>query len=301
MEERENRSDWRPPSALDLLRTRFGIGSKYFHSLLCELEDLSGCRNVFEVSDSLLVEVQEEIEQTRFHPHYAEEYRRVEISYWGPILHVLRDRALDGKRYRACLDVGPGHGTLAVYAARLGWHPFAIDILPAFLSPQLIQKYHIQFQVANIEAGEVPWTTPFDVIIMTETLEHFNYDPRTTLTILRNHLATDGVLLLTTPDRFSGWGDARFRGPYWDLPPFDPSRAIEDPMGTHVKVFDKQELQHLLADAGFRALVFRHRLKGWRRGHLVAIGAKSGSGIDCLERANRAMHPHPSASAIRED
>lgn len=270
-----DRSTTRLPRIRDVLRTRFGLPSRYFHSFLCELEDRVPSTHVFDVDDPLLTEVQDEIQATGFHPHYGQEYRRVETSYWGPALSILRARSETIGTGIACLDVGPGHGSLLVFAARLGWRAYAVDISPEFLSPVLIERYRIQFHSGNIESGTIPWTERFDLILMTEVLEHFHFNPLPTLRKLRESLAERGLLVLTTPNRYCGWGDAKVRGPYWQLPPFRSGYEIIDPMGTHVKIYDRFELGQLMNDAGFEAEVSEHRRRGWRRGHLVVLARKA--------------------------
>jgi len=261
----------RVPRITDVLRTRFGLTSAYFHSLLCEMEDRIGRPGVFEVHDPLLEELQHEIETSAYHPHYSAEYRRVESSYWGPVLQVLRNRAASGLVGKSCLDIGGGYGTLLLYASRLGWQPHEIDISTNFLSPELVKKYGVRFHVANIEAGVVPWRERFDLILVTEVLEHFNFNPLPTLRKVYDCLAPEGLLVLTTPNKHCGWGEAVFQGPYWELPAFDSAKRIVD---THVKVYDRFELADLLDAVRFRGVVAECRRKGWRRGHLVALAGK---------------------------
>ncbi len=255
----------------DVFRTRFGVASRYYHSVMCRVEDNIMARPVFEVHCPLLTAVQDEIEALDFNPRYAREYRAAETTYWGPVVSILEQRARNAAHGRSLLDVGPGYGTLLVLCAKLGWRPFALDMSSSYLSPFLVKKYGIDFRVLSIEADSIPWSLHFDVVIMTEVLEHFNFNPIPTLRKVAASLSDDGLMIISTPDKYAGWGEGRFARPYWELPAYrQDATAIDD----HIKIYHADELRMLLKQAGLHAEVTRWRRKGWRRGHLVALATK---------------------------
>ncbi|PYR83880.1 MAG: hypothetical protein DMG18_11315 [Acidobacteria bacterium] len=96
---------------------------------------------------------------------------------------------------------------------------------------------------------------PYDVMILTEVIEHFNFYPLPTVQKMHHALAPGGVLFLSTPDA-SRWGrlyDFHKWLKDFPLPPLlgsgDPRPEIKD---EHMWMYNKGELTGALQDAGFR-------------------------------------------------
>ena len=85
-------------------------------------------------------------------------------------------------------------------------------------------------------------------IILTEILEHFNYNPVPTLKKIRNLLTENGRLYLSTPDA-SQWGRVtKYYSTISDMPA--PRRGL--PLfDAHIYQYKKQELLNILISAGF--------------------------------------------------
>jgi SAM-dependent methyltransferase len=185
--------------------------------------------------------------------YYTRTYRPSETLYWSNLPGWMREAA---QRHRAArvLDIGCGYGTLLAFATEI-FHaqPFCIDVVHYI--PQFGERYGFQFAQGNIQLDPIPWAGGFDVILMTEVLEHFNFEPLPTLKKIHDALKPDGVFYLTTPDA-DEWGrQTKYYSQLRDLPPADRTRPFID---DHVWVYSKKELLQLLKDAGFRVERFAY-------------------------------------------
>jgi len=179
--------------------------------------------------------------------YYATTYRQDETLYWANLPEWMRQ---DAGRHKAArvLDIGCGYGTLLAFAAEVyraaGYCMDVTHYIPRFGE---IRGFH--FTTGNIQLDPVPQSGSFDVILMTEVLEHFNFDPLPTLKKIHDALARDGVFFLSTPDA-DEWGrQTKYYAKLEDLPPADPSKKFID---DHIWIYNRQELLSLMAQAGFR-------------------------------------------------
>jgi SAM-dependent methyltransferase len=185
--------------------------------------------------------------------YYSTTYRPSETTYWSNLPGWMREEA---KRHTVArvLDIGCGYGTLLAFAAEV-FHaqPFCIDVVHYF--PQFGERRGFQFAKGNIQLDPIPWAGGFDAILMTEVLEHFNFQPLPTLKKIHDALKPDGVFYLTTPDA-AEWGkQTKYYSRLGDLPPADPTKPFID---DHVWVYSKDELLQLVKDAGFRVARFAY-------------------------------------------
>jgi SAM-dependent methyltransferase len=196
-----------------------------------------------------LAESQDEIERFGINPHYERAYRGAEFSYWRWILAWMNE---DFRRSwpKRCLDVGCAYGTLLLMAKRLsGCGLYGIDSTTAFMSQALAMGNGIDFKICNIELEPLPWRWKFDAILMTEVLEHFNFQAAPTLRKLRDALAPAGRIYLSTPDA-AEWGRVtKYYRDYASLPLPSPEKHI---VNGHIWQFSEDELRAVIADAGLR-------------------------------------------------
>ncbi len=152
-------------------------------------------------------------------------------------------RPLEGK---TALDVGCGAGLLAEPLARLGAKVTAIDpaaeLIAAARDHAAGQGLEIDYRVAAIEDLE----GAFDLITSMEVIEH-TADPQQFLRDLAKRLATNGLLILSTPNA-TAWSRLI------TITFAEGIGAI--PKGTHD--FDKfiapERMKQLLANAGLKCL-----------------------------------------------
>ena len=122
------------------------------------------------------------------------------------------DAHVAGIRPPRVLDIGCGTGFLLERLAERGFSGVGID-----LSPESVE--HAKRRLAEIGAADrltaqvgsayEPPAGPFDLITLTGVLEHLE-DPRACLRALREQLAPDGLLVISTPNRRSLPGARRW-------------------------------------------------------------------------------------------
>ena len=177
---------------------------------------------------------------------YDRSYRPVESSFWERIPEWMEADAGHRKVHRI-LDVGCGYGTLLSLATMVyGAEGFCLDVQD-YLKPIVAKKYGLHFAKGNIELDPIPWPGQFEVIIMTEVLEHFNFQPVPTLTKIRNALAPDGRFFLSTPDQLDWGPQHRYYKRLRDLPmPSADVKIVDD----HVWIYSNTELVSATKAAG---------------------------------------------------
>jgi 2-polyprenyl-3-methyl-5-hydroxy-6-metoxy-1,4-benzoquinol methylase len=152
------------------------------------------------------------------------------------------------------LDIGCGYGTLLSYASEVyGANGTCLDVTP-YLKSSIMEKYSLSFITGNIEKDPLPAGKRYDIIIMTEVLEHLNFQPVPTLKKIYDSLQEDGVFFISTPDADSGWGRTfQYYNSLKDIPLVDPDAPWID---GHIWQYKKSELIKILKAAGFKI----HRL-----------------------------------------
>lgn len=208
----------------------------------------------------VILECQAEIAALDPYPGYLS-YRKRELYFWLHIPQWIYED-LATRKIERCLDIGSAYGTLALYCRKLiDCDVYCIDGVDAYHSKSMFKKYNLQFRTNNIELDPFPYDVKFNIIILTEVLEHFNYNPVPTLKKIRNALSENGTLYLSTPDAsqwgritkyYSKIGDMPF--PRKGLPVFD---AMFEP---HIYQYEKQELLNVLDVAGFRVQRFKYSI-----------------------------------------
>ena len=130
-------------------------------------------------------------------------YQSQELFYWEHIPLWIKDKLMDSKNMKI-LDIGCGYGTLGIYCRLLSPHSKikTIDVV-TFANVDFLRSMNIDYSIQNIETE--PLEGKYDLIILSEVLEHFNFHPVATLRKIREHLNLNGTLILTTPDAKS-WG-----------------------------------------------------------------------------------------------
>jgi SAM-dependent methyltransferase len=196
-------------------------------------------------------------------------YQSQEVHYWTEIaLWIFEYPDRDAR----CLDVGCGFGTLSLYLSELFTGEICCtDMVDGQITPELAAAHRLNYVTSNLELDPLPWEGPFDVIVMTEVLEHLNFYPVPTLARLSELLSPGGRIFLSTPDA-SEWGrvTAYYKG-LDEMPlPADASAHIESGewgyVDAHVWQYTSQELHRVIADAGLHVVreawapgvVYRH-------------------------------------------
>jgi SAM-dependent methyltransferase len=193
---------------------------------------------------------QDEIVTLNPDPRYMKTYRGLEPLFWVNLPKWIKKDSYNHPA-KKLLDIGCGFGTLALYCKRtLNCEVYATDFVDDFSTPHsLAKKYNWTFKVNNIELDDFPWDVKFDIILFTEVLEHFNFNPVPTLKKMHDLLSENGVLYLSTPDA-AQWGRLTKYYPSLDKLPY-PKKGLPV-VDDHVYVYTKQEILQVLNEAGLK-------------------------------------------------
>lgn len=204
----------------------------------------------------LIAAIQEDIAAADSSPdsYYDKEYRIHEPRAWTKIAGWIAEDAVErqfvhGRPADGVLDLGCGYGTLLAYAAmQYGTDGVCLDVIP-FLQPAVRSRYSLSFVETDIERDPFPAGRRFDAILMTEVLEHLNFDPVPTLRKAHGALRDGGSFFLSTPDADAGWGrNFTYYESLDEIPPVDPDAEWID---GHIWHYNREELVGVLAEAGF--------------------------------------------------
>jgi len=209
--------------------------------------------------EPLLATIQDEVALIGESPdgYYEMEYRQQEPLYWSKIASWMVEDAIVRNYPQVMpmsriLDLGCGFGTLLSFATTIyGLEGVCVDVMPYLIEKENIRfRYHISFVEGDIERAALPVTGKFEVIIMTEVLEHLNFQPVPTLRKIWNVLVDGGSFFLSTPDSDLGWGrNYQYHENLSDIPQLDTSAEwIDD----HIWHYNRKELVQVLIEAGFK-------------------------------------------------
>jgi len=199
--------------------------------------------------------------------HFNEARRRfiAPITWWNEAAEwVLRHYA--NRKNLSLLDVGPGVGLASLIfkellGVSLNWinlkRPNNIDMPSTQL--KLIESEKINVQYGYIETDDFEGL--YDIILLTDVIEHFAYNPVNTLKKLYNMLNFNGCLVITTPHKLrAGKTGLPYYASWRDMPA--PSKtAGKDSLdvlkitgANHVYEYTPEELNEIFAESGFKAV-----------------------------------------------
>jgi len=98
---------------------------------------------------------------------------------------------------KTVLDIGCGEGILAKILEEKGNSVIGIDV--SELAIDLARRNGVEAVLCDIENDSLPFADKFDVIILSEVLEHLIF-PDKVLLRLQNYLKEEGYLILTFPN-----------------------------------------------------------------------------------------------------
>ncbi len=146
------------------------------------------------------------------------------------------------------LDVGCGFTRLPDRLTP-GQRYVGIDIVPEAIQVSRGRYPQHTFHECDLDRALIPLDSQrFDTVLMMAVLEHLNF-PYKTLRDVRQYLAPDGYLLVTTPSPLGDW--VHRVGSRMKL--FYPEHVVQ-----HVKIYDRRAVCDLLTENGFEVVAFRY-------------------------------------------
>lgn len=99
-----------------------------------------------------------------------------------------------------------------------------------------------------IEEPEYRIQKKFDIIVMTEVMEHFSANPRNTICKISEMLKEDGIIYLSTPN----WGHLPIYETYADIPDWTDLDNYKASYIGHTYQYSETELRQILDECGLK-------------------------------------------------
>lgn len=131
------------------------------------------------------------------------------IDRFGPAQH--------GSTRPRVLDIGCGTGFLLEQLAARNYQGIGIDLSPESVAITQQRLAHLGVAdrlEARVGSAYEPPDGPFDLVTLTDVLEHLE-DPRACLAALKEQMAPNGLLVISTPNRHSLSGLRRAVAERW--------------------------------------------------------------------------------------
>lgn len=184
-------------------------------------------------------------------------------TLWSHWAYIWAKNYIEEKGYKEIFEVGPGYGLMSLFILKI-YSDIHIDWLildkqgeelPSRFDEGLKKiKELYQDRVCDIY-GMVERDTlsnkKYDLIIITEVLEHFALNPVKTVKKLVDKLYDNGKIVLTTPN----WGHLPIYRNWRELPDAEDvseKRYFELLECGHVYQYDKEELITIFSESGLR-------------------------------------------------
>lgn len=157
-------------------------------------------------------------------------------------------------RGKVVLDVGPAEliGTTHRHKEQESIHKRIVAVAQKVIGlekngDQVRSLRELGYNILEGDAEAFELGERFEVIVAGELIEHLS-NPGAFLECARRHLKTDGVLVLTTPNRFSG-------AVFLSALRHNVIPSYDKPIAKHVAYYDENCLQDLLRRHGFSRFV----------------------------------------------
>ncbi len=175
------------------------------------------------------------------------------------------------------LEIGSYLGVVSIVLAKLGFSVTALDI-PEFMANNRLQERYNRYGVATLTANLREYCIPavsgeYDLVIMCETLEHFDFNPIPVLLEVNRVLQESGVLYLSLPNLASLVNRVKLlcgRSIHNPVTDFAEQLAKMSNMivGIHWREYTAAELRELLDLSGFS--IVSHEFFTTHRASLLA-------------------------------
>lgn len=121
------------------------------------------------------------------------------------VLGYMLDHAPPGPTPPRILDVGAQFGSLAAYAAKLGFSAAAVDYGPAAeIFERVTADLGVDYQQCDVGAETLPFSdNQFHFVTYTDVIEHHSFSPKRVLQEINRVLVPKGRVIVVTPNHAS--------------------------------------------------------------------------------------------------
>lgn len=171
------------------------------------------------------------------------------------------------------LEIGPGMGVFSAAVHQINpnikiqWLMFSMDRKSKVPVCDKYASYPAnQFEIYEgmIEEPNFYIDNQYDIIVMTEVIEHFVNNPIPTMKKIANMLNENGKLYLSTPD----WGHLRIYSSYKEIPEYTTLEDYKERYIGHTFQYYKQELEEILDQCGLK--IEKYALSDSKNHNLIA-------------------------------
>ena len=104
------------------------------------------------------------------------------------------------RNIKRILEIGPGVGHLSICLKWLGFDIVCVDFNTC-ITKERFNKHNIPIVQHDIEFEDLPFMEgQFDLVLLTDVLEHFTNNPDKSLKRIKRVIANGGALIITTPN-----------------------------------------------------------------------------------------------------
>jgi len=165
--------------------------------------------NYLELVDQAITEIQQypiDLLNTGAHNDEVAYVKMLKDTYIRTVMDI--DCICDSmNKDEKILEIGSLYGVVSKSLKRIGYQIFALE-LPEFYQSTTLQSHydnaHIPFTGVNLRLSKLPYESNyFDVVVLCEVIEHFNFNPLPTLKEINRVLKPGGFLYIGTPNLVS--------------------------------------------------------------------------------------------------
>jgi SAM-dependent methyltransferase len=173
------------------------------------------------------------------------------------ILHHILDHSSENPVQPSLLDVGAQFGSLAVYAAKLGYRVAAVDnCSSARIYREIASDFGVDYRECDLGAQPLPFSDgAFAFVTYTDVLEHHSFSPKRVLQEIHRVLVPGGQLILLTPNHASIYNRLKLlfgESVHDDLDYFFDTCARDAVYDGHHREYTRKEVRTILQRTQFR-------------------------------------------------
>lgn len=164
------------------------------------------------------------------------------------IFDLLKEKYSPGSKL---LEIGSFCGHILLGSKLIGYEPYGCDLRESCEKTQgRFAKFNIRNLPCDLSAGALPYEdNSFGVVLLSETLEHFNFHPGRVFKEIARVLKSDGLVIITTPNLLRLNNKVKIligRSINWDI-------SLPADSMSHYREYSAKEIVYLMAANNIKA------------------------------------------------